>query len=165
MTPSWEVPHSKSAAENSCGGNRAFKLVVQSHGPKPELQLISSQMVKMTKTKKSNPKIMGTSSQSRKKRMTRHLTARSRWTGSLTSSISGQTIVRHRAPISTKRVFTNQLDSAFGILETLDCDGGQQMRQYRLKYLHSPRIDRLTTKEQDRAGGPKLNDESQTRSG
>jgi len=101
----WEISSSRPAAKNGCGENNASKLTAHLNDPGPRLPRTSSHRMEEAKTKKSNPKMMGTSSQSLKNRMTRHLTARSRWTGSLTSSENRQTIVRRRAQIWTKREF------------------------------------------------------------
>ena len=99
----WEISSSRPTAKNGCGENNASKLTAHSNDPGTRLPRKSSHRMEAAKTKKSNPKMMGTSSQSLKNRMTRHLTARSRWTGSLTSSENRQTIVRRRAQMWTKQ--------------------------------------------------------------
>ena len=101
----WEISSSRPTAKNGCGENNASKLTAHSNDPGPRLPRTSSHRMEETKTKKSNPKMTGTSSQSLKNRMTRHLMARSRWTGWLTSSENRHTIVRRRAQIWTKREY------------------------------------------------------------
>ena len=84
--------------------------------------------MKRTKARENSPRRMGASSQSRKNRMTRHLAARSRWTGSLTSSANKQ-VHSSQAPNSDvggpNKNFTYEPDGALGIPETLDRDGRQ----------------------------------------
>ena len=80
---------------NGWGGS---KLVVLSYESKLRLKprSESSRRMTITSTRKKIPMSYGTSSQSLKKRITRHLTARSRSTGSLTSSENGRTTVRRQ---------------------------------------------------------------------
>lgn len=96
MVANWENPFLKSPAKNRGGETKVSRFVAKPHDLKPKVRAESSQSARMIRMKKNSPKRIGTSSQSLKNRITRHLTARACCTCSVTSSENGQTIVRRR---------------------------------------------------------------------